>query len=88
MRQAWPRAVTRTPRPCPAPSCWQEIEFVDTSIGDIVNALKDAGIYNNTLIIITAKHGESPIDPTRYVANGTNTPATLLGTPSPTRSRR
>jgi hypothetical protein len=57
-----------------------EIEYVDTAIGLIVNALKTAGIYNNTLIIITAKHGESPIDPTRYVADGADTPATLLGT--------
>jgi Type I phosphodiesterase / nucleotide pyrophosphatase len=56
-----------------------EIEYVDTAIGLIVNALKTAGIYNNTLIIITAKHGESPIDPTRYVADGADTPATLLG---------
>jgi Type I phosphodiesterase / nucleotide pyrophosphatase len=56
-----------------------EIEYVDTAIGVIVNALKTAGIYNDTLLIITAKHGESPIDPTRYVADGTNTPATLLG---------
>jgi arylsulfatase A-like enzyme len=56
-----------------------QIEFVDASIGDIISALKSAGIYDNTLIIITAKHGESPIDPTRYVADGTNTPATLLG---------
>jgi hypothetical protein len=56
-----------------------EIEYVDTAIGMIVNALKTAGIYNDTLLIITAKHGESPIDPTRYVADGTNTPATLLG---------
>jgi hypothetical protein len=61
----------------------EEIESVDTSIGDIVNALKDKGIYDDTLIIITAKHGGSPIDPTRYVADGTNTPATLLGTRIP-----
>jgi hypothetical protein len=58
----------------------QEIEYVDTCIGAIVNGLVNAGIYNNTLVIITAKHGESPIDPARYIANGTNTPATLLGT--------
>jgi hypothetical protein len=57
-----------------------EIEYVDTAIGAIVSGLKDNGIYNNTLVIITAKHGESPIDPTRYVADGTDTPATLLGT--------
>jgi hypothetical protein len=56
-----------------------EIEYVDTCIGEIVNGLISAGIYNNTLVIITAKHGESPIDPARYIANGTNTPATLLG---------
>jgi Type I phosphodiesterase / nucleotide pyrophosphatase len=57
-----------------------EIEYVDTAIGEIVHALKAAGIYENTLIIITAKHGESPIDPTRYVADGTDTPATFLAT--------
>jgi Type I phosphodiesterase / nucleotide pyrophosphatase len=57
----------------------QEIEYVDTSIGAIVNALKDAGIYDSTLIIITAKHGMSPIDPKLLVTNPSNTPATLLG---------
>ena len=63
----------------PSAELLQEIEFVDNSIGDIVAALKAAGLYNTTLFIVTAKHGESPIDPTRYVADGTNTPATLLG---------
>jgi hypothetical protein len=67
----------------PSAQLLNEIQFVDASIGDIVNALKDAGIYDNTLIIVTAKHGESPIDPTMYVANGSNTPATLLGTAVP-----
>jgi Type I phosphodiesterase / nucleotide pyrophosphatase len=62
----------------PGPMLLEEIEYVDTAIGAIVNALKTASIYENTLLIITAKHGDSPIDPTRYVANGTNTPATLL----------
>jgi hypothetical protein len=56
-----------------------EIEYVDTAVGEIVGALKTAGIYDSTLLVITAKHGESPIDPTRYIADGTNTPATLLG---------
>jgi hypothetical protein len=60
----------------------QEIESVDVSIGDIVNALKNRGIYEDTLIVITAKHGGSPIDTSRYLAN-TNTPATLLGTRLP-----
>jgi hypothetical protein len=63
----------------PSTELFNEIEYVDTCIGVIVDALKDAGIYQDTLLIITAKHGESPIDTTRYVADGTNTPATLLG---------
>jgi hypothetical protein len=67
----------------PSDELLQEIEFVDASIGDIINALKDRGIYRDTLLIITAKHGDSPIDPTRYVADGANTPATLLGTAIP-----
>jgi len=67
----------------PSAELLQEVESVDTSIGDIVNALKDRGIYDDTLIIITAKHGDSPIDPTRYVADGANTPATLMGTRIP-----
>jgi Type I phosphodiesterase / nucleotide pyrophosphatase len=67
----------------PTPELLQEIEYVDTAIGDIVGALKANGIYNNTLVIVTAKHGESPIDPTRYVADGADTPATLLGNAIP-----
>jgi arylsulfatase A-like enzyme len=67
----------------PSQELLQEIEFVDASIGQIVTALKKQGIYNDTLLIITAKHGESPIDPTRYVADGSNTPATLLGNAIP-----
>jgi hypothetical protein len=63
----------------PSPELFYEIEYVDTAIGEIVAALKNAGIYENTLLIITAKHGESPIDPARYIANGSDTPATLLG---------
>ena len=63
----------------PSAELLNEIEYVDIAIGEIVYALKKAGIYDDTLLIITAKHGESPIDPTRYVADGTDTPATLLG---------
>jgi hypothetical protein len=67
----------------PSNELLNEIEYVDTSIGEIVNGLKDAGIFDSTLLIVTAKHGESPIDPTRYVGDGTNTPATLLGNAIP-----
>ena len=62
----------------------QEIQFVDASIGEMVNDLKDTGELDSTLIVITAKHGQGPIDPHRFFPipghSGTNgtTPATLL----------
>ncbi len=49
----------------PTPQLLSEIQFVDTSIGQFVANLKSAGLWNSTLIIITAKHGQSPIDPNR-----------------------
>ena len=67
----------------PGSELLKEIEFVDASIGDIVQGLKDAGIFDQTLLIVTAKHGEAPIDPTRFVADLQNSPATLLGTALP-----
>jgi hypothetical protein len=57
-----------------------EIKFVDASIGKFVEQLKADGLYDSTLIVITAKHGQSPIDPNRYVSqliNGSS-PVTLL----------
>jgi hypothetical protein len=64
----------------PSAALLDEFKFVDTSIGAFVNELKAQGLYDSTLIVITAKHGQSPIDPSRYVAQtriGTS-PATLL----------
>ena len=63
----------------------QEIQFVDTSIGNWVAELKAQGIYDSTLIIITAKHGQSPIDSPRYtgITSGgpiTTSPSMLIDT--------
>jgi hypothetical protein len=57
-----------------------EIAFVDASIGRMVSALEVRGLLDSTLIIITAKHGQSPIDPARYVAQLKvgSSPATVL----------
>jgi hypothetical protein len=57
-----------------------EIKFVDASIGEFVRELKEQGLYDSTMIVITAKHGQSPIDSSRYVSqliDGTS-PVTLL----------
>src|SRR6516162_6649415 len=38
-----------------------EFQFVDASIAAFVKELKAKGLYDTTLIVITAKHGQSPI---------------------------
>jgi hypothetical protein len=50
----------------PRPLMLGEIEFVDAAIGQMVEALKDNRLLDSTAIIITAKHGQSPIDPNRF----------------------
>lgn len=67
----------------PTQSLLKEIEFVDTSIGEMVAELKKNGLYDSTLIVITAKHGQSPVDSSRYTgitSTGpvTTSPATIL----------
>ncbi len=52
----------------PRPKMLGEIEFVDAAIGQMVEALKNTHLLDSTVIIITAKHGQSPIDPNRFVA--------------------
>jgi hypothetical protein len=70
----------------PTPSMLGEIKFVDGAIGQFVNELKKNHLYESTTIIITAKHGQSPVDTHRFFpipghsgANGTP-PSGVLGT--------
>jgi hypothetical protein len=69
----------------PTPSMLGEIEFVDGAIGQWVSALKKNHLYDSTTIIITAKHGQSPVDTHRFFPipghsglNGTP-PSAILG---------
>jgi hypothetical protein len=39
------------------------LRHTDASIGQMVSALRDRGLLDSTLIIVTAKHGNSPVDP-------------------------
>jgi len=72
----------------PTASLLSEIKYVDDSIGEMIRGLKDRGIFDSTLIIITAKHGQSPIDPNLYQAvpgknsNGSS-PVTLIANAIP-----
>jgi hypothetical protein len=54
----------------------EEIQFVDAAVGEWVSELKKQGLYDSTLIIITAKHGQSPIDSQRYVRLTSTGPVT------------
>jgi len=50
----------------PRPKMLAEIQYVDAAIGQMVDALGHEGLLDSTTIIITAKHGQSPIDPNRF----------------------
>jgi hypothetical protein len=50
----------------PTPALRNEIEFVDAAIEQMVDALKAHHLFDSTAIVITSKHGQSPIDPNRF----------------------
>ncbi|HWZ67699.1 MAG TPA: alkaline phosphatase family protein [Stellaceae bacterium] len=55
------------PMATPTADLANAIGFVDTSIGQMVKALQDRDLLENTLVIVSAKHGQSPIDRTKRV---------------------
>ncbi len=68
----------------PSANLFNEIKFVDGSIGRMITLLKQKNLFSSTLIVIRAKHGQSPLDPHRVMRipadNATlESPATLLG---------
>ena len=72
----------------PRPLMTKEIVFVDAAIDQMVDALKKQGLFESTTIIITAKHGQSPIDPNRLTpipgkANIGEPPSAALLPPNP-----
>jgi hypothetical protein len=63
----------------PSAGLASELAFVDQSIGKMVYELKKQGIYDSTMIIVSAKHGQSPIDVSKRQGIGGGQPATLIG---------
>jgi len=47
----------------PGPGLAQALEHVDQSLGRMVAALESQRLLSSTLIIVTAKHGDTPINP-------------------------
>jgi hypothetical protein len=69
----------------PQPELLGEIKFADSMIGKMVDALKTRSLLDSTLIVISAKHGQNPIDSERYLGISTTpgdpittSPATIL----------
>jgi Type I phosphodiesterase / nucleotide pyrophosphatase len=69
----------------PTPALLGEIQFADAGIGKMVDALSARGLLDSTLVVISAKHGQSPIDSSRYLGISTTpgdpvttSPATIL----------
>jgi len=67
------------------PPMLSEIKFVDAAIGQMVTELKKQGLLESTVVIVTAKHGQSPVDTHRFFpipgpdgTNNGNSPATVL----------
>jgi arylsulfatase A-like enzyme len=59
----------------PSASLLAEIQYVDTAIGQMVSELSKQGLLDSTLIIVSAKHGQSPIDPNRVLRIPADEPA-------------
>src|SRR5262249_12480963 len=63
----------------PGPALTEELDFVDQSLGRFVSELKKERLFESTLIIVAAKHGQSPIDLSKRRGIGGGQPAATLG---------
>jgi Type I phosphodiesterase / nucleotide pyrophosphatase len=58
----------------PTPLLAEALDHTDASLKQMLNALKETDQLTSTLFIVTAKHGQSPIDRTRLVSGATGVP--------------
>jgi hypothetical protein len=66
----------------PSEALVSDIQFVDSSIGAMVSELKSRGLLDSTLIVISAKHGQSPVDSSRYLGISTITGDPITTSPA------
>jgi len=61
------------------------LDKTDAALGAMVEALKRMGLYDRTLVIVSAKHGQAPIDPSKVNKPGhlQDLVAALPGSSSP-----
>jgi len=63
----------------PSEGLTSELDFVDQSLGQFVEELEKQGLLDSTLIIVGAKHGQSPMDISKRVGIGSGQPAATIG---------
>ena len=63
------------------PEVLKAIDFVDSSIGQVVAALKAKNILDDTLIVVASKHGQAPINPALYGKIAPSLIAPAIGVP-------
>jgi hypothetical protein len=51
----------------PGPVVSSALDYINAQLGRLVNTIRWAGLTNSTTIIVTAKHGQSPTNPTQLV---------------------
>jgi hypothetical protein len=56
-----------------------QVEFIDQSLGKMVQELKSQRLFDTTLIVISAKHGQSPIDRGKRHGIGGGQPTATIG---------
>lgn len=61
----------------PGPEVANAIAYVDGALGRIIAELRQRGLYDSTVVIVTAKHGQSPTDHTKLVKHGDTLTALL-----------
>jgi len=44
----------------------EEIAYTDEYVGKLINTLKEQGLYDNTIIVLTSDHGEELLDRNRF----------------------
>jgi hypothetical protein len=47
----------------PSPALLDAMKHTDECLGKLVEKLKAKGLYDSTMIVVTSKHGQSPMDP-------------------------
>jgi hypothetical protein len=66
----------------PSANLTQAFKQVDSRLGELVATMKQASTYDDTLIVVFAKHGQSPIDPSLVRKIPHSTLLDVIGVPT------